>query len=420
MTTNFNETQYCSFCNREITDEAVKGLKDTVYICNNCIDIIYNHIHNINNLETDVPENKNGNNTHNFIVRKPSEIKAYLDQYVIGQDKAKDILSVAIYNHYKTITSDNSDVEIQKSNILMLGSSGSGKTMLLQTLAKFLDVPFAIVDSSTLTAAGYVGADIETGLKSLIQAAGGDVEKAERGIIFLDEFDKLSRKGENVSITRDVGGEAVQQGLLKIIEGTIADVPQGSRRHPQEECIQINTKNILFVCGGSFEGIEKIINKRIHSNESNIGFGSDPQKKEKAKLGDVVDQVNTDDLRKFGLIPEIIGRLPIICTLQDLTEEALVKILKEPKNALCKQYAKLFKYDNVELTFDNEALREIANMAIKRNVGARGLKSIVENLLLKYMKIVPDSNIQKINITKDYVSGNNTEPEIFYLEKQIN
>lgn len=416
----------CSFCNKEFDSDTLFASDSGEIICSNCIVNCYNALvqsgqisPKVNVSAKDIFGDFDDNDDLDVMqnVKKPSEIREYLDRYVIGQDHAKDILSVAVYNHYKMLASaddEDNDVEISKSNILLLGSTGSGKTLLLQTLARFLDVPFTIVDATTLTQAGFVGSDVETGLKMLIQEADGDVELAERGIIYIDEFDKLSRKGENVSLTRDVSGEGVQQSLLKMIEGAIVEVPQGQRKHPQEECIKINTKNILFVCGGSFEGIEKIIQKRIGTSETSIGFGSDPKKKERVKLGDVIDQVNTDDLRKFGLIPEIIGRLPIICTLHDLTKEALVKIMREPKNSLCKQYEKLFEYDNVKLIFENEALLEIANIAFERQVGARGLRGIVESLLLEYMKICPDSNIEKIIITPDYVTGKSKKPDIIY------
>lgn len=421
MQNNENNTEVCkcSFCGCEFDSQIMFSDENGHLICADCIKSCYNALRASGNIESDSIEDFHMENTSCSLqsIKKPAEIKAHLDQYVIGQDHAKDILSVAVYNHYKmlaTTEDKNNDVEISKSNILLLGSTGSGKTLLLQTLAKFLDVPFAIVDCTTLTQAGFVGSDVETGLKMLIQEADGDIKRAEHGIIYLDEFDKLSRKGESMSITRDVGGEGVQQSLLKMIEGAIVEVPQGQRKHPSEECMKIDTKNILFVCGGSFEGIEKIIQKRIGANESSIGFGSDPQKKEKVKLGDVVDQVNTEDLRKFGLIPEIIGRLPIICTLHDLTQEAMVKIMKEPKNALCKQYKKLFGLDNVELTFDDDALKEIANIAFERQTGARGLRSIVESLLLNYMKIAPDGDIKSINITAKYVTGKSNVPDIEY------
>lgn len=417
----------CSFCKREFESDTLFANENGDIICSRCIINCYKAL--VQNGEVSDTAITNSNVVDDLDVdfdsvtselRKPSEIKAHLDKYVIGQDKAKDILSVAVYNHYKMLASaedENNDVEISKSNILLLGSTGSGKTLLLQTLAKFLDVPFAIVDCTTLTQAGFVGSDVESGLKMLIQEAEGDIARAEKGIIYLDEFDKLSRKGENTSITRDVSGEGVQQSLLKMIEGAVVEVPHGHRKHPTEECMKIDTKNILFVCGGSFEGIEKIIQKRIGSDDAAIGFGSTPKKKEKTKLGDVIDQVNTDDLRKFGLIPEIIGRLPIICTLHDLTKEALVKIMKEPKNALCKQYAKLFSFDNVELAFEDKALEKIAEIAFERQVGARGLRGIVESLLLEYMKICPDSNIKKVTITPDYVTGKSKTPDIEYYEE---
>lgn len=426
----------CTFCGDDDIDHLISS--GDKYICFNCIDKMHHYIHkddenyiaetnrsaNTTKRRHITPNTKTKSDNDNildydandFVIHKPSEIKAYLDQYVIGQDKAKDIISVAVYNHYKMILDqDETDsTEISKSNILMLGSTGSGKTLLLQTLAKCLDVPLAICDTSKLTAAGYAGADVESSLKILLNEANGDISKAERGIVYFDEFDKISRKGEDVSLSKDVGGEAVQQGLLKLIEGAVVDIPSGNKRSPTEECVKLNTKNILFICGGSFEGIEKIISQRLGMCESGLGFSSTPRKKKEIKLGDVIDQVTTDDLRRFGLIPEMIGRLPIICTLDDLTQEALIKIMVEPKNSLCKQYKKLLKYDNVDLTFNDDALSAIADIAIQRRTGARGLRGIMESLLLKYMKICPEGKIKSINITSDYVNGVSESPEIIY------
>ena len=346
----------------------------------------------------------------------PEEIKKHLDDYVIGQDEAKRVLSVAVYNHYKRIKSNvvDDDVEIQKSNILLLGPTGSGKTLLAQTLAKFLNVPFAIADATTLTEAGYVGEDVENILLKLIQNADYDVEKAEKGIIYIDEIDKVARKSENPSITRDVSGEGVQQALLKILEGTVASVPpQGGRKHPHQEFIQINTSNILFICGGAFDGIDKIIEKR--TRKSSMGFGADIDSKETKDVGALLKDLLPEDLLKFGLIPEFVGRVPMIVSLESLDQNALINILSKPKNALIKQYSKLFEIDNVELEFTEEALKAVADEAIKRKTGARGLRAILEDILVDVMFEVPsDENVYKVIITEEAIKEKK-QPELLRL-----